>query len=78
MPDDLTLTVAYARCFEGEAGRLVLEDLARRGLLRESTFHPDPHRAAFNEGRRSLALHVLRMLERPGAARQAPAPAHHP
>lgn len=78
MPDDLTLGVAYARCFEGEAGRLVLEDLSRRGLLRESTFHPDPHRAAFNEGRRSLALHVLRMLERPGAARQPSAPAQHP
>ena len=69
MSDDVTLSVAYARCFEGEAGRLVLEDIERRGLVRESTFHPDPQRAAFNEGRRSLALHVLRMLERPGPAR---------
>lgn len=69
MPDDLTLSVAYARCFEGEAGRLVLEDIERRGLVRESTFHPDPQRAAFNEGRRSLALHVLRMLE-PGGSRR--------
>lgn len=65
------LHLAYARTFEGEAGALVLADIARQGFLRETSFSPDPQRAAFNEGRRSLALHIGRMLEGPGLARPA-------
>lgn len=57
------LHLAYARAFEGEAGRLVLADLARQGFLHETSFSPDPQRAAFNEGRRSLALHIDRMVQ---------------
>jgi len=63
MREQTDLHLAYARAFEGEAGRLVLADLARQGFLRETSFSPDPQRAAFNEGRRSLALHIGRMIE---------------
>ncbi|MHC1700060.1 MAG: hypothetical protein AB9900_03645 [Humidesulfovibrio sp.] len=66
-PTDLHL--AYARAFADEAGRLVLADLDRQGFLRETSFSPDPQRAAFNEGRRSLALYIGRMVEGPGPER---------
>lgn len=62
---------AYARVFEGQAGRLVLADLSRQGYLRETSFHPDPQRAAFNEGRRSLALYIGNMIEGPEPRRKA-------
>jgi hypothetical protein len=55
----------YRRVFEGEAGRAVLADIEARAYVRETSFAPDAQRAAFNEGRRSLALHILRMLEGP-------------
>jgi len=70
-PDLADLHLAYARTFEGEAGRLVLADLSRQGFLRETSFSPDPQRAAFNEGRRSLALHIRRMIEGAGPRRQS-------
>jgi hypothetical protein len=65
------LHLAYARTFAGEAGRLVLADLSRQGFLHETSFSPDPQRAAFNEGRRSLALYIGRMVEGPEPRRQA-------
>ncbi|MGE4551763.1 MAG: hypothetical protein AB7D57_01545 [Desulfovibrionaceae bacterium] len=57
---------SYRRVFAGPEGTRVLEDLARRGFVRATTFHPEPGRAAFNEGRRSLALEVLGLAQ--GAA----------
>lgn len=63
MNERTTLHDLYARAFEGEAGRAVLADLEARACLRETSFHPDPQRMAFNEGRRSLVLHIRRMLE---------------
>ncbi|MDO9084547.1 MAG: hypothetical protein Q7U56_14835 [Humidesulfovibrio sp.] len=63
MPEQLDLHLAYVRALAGEAGELVLADIARQGFLRETSFHTDPQRAAFNEGRRSLALHIQRMVE---------------
>jgi hypothetical protein len=71
MREQTDLHLAYARAFEGEAGRLVLADLARQGFLRETSFSPDPQRAAFNEGRRSLALYIGRMVEGPEQRRPA-------
>ncbi|PKN08054.1 MAG: hypothetical protein CVU73_09390 [Deltaproteobacteria bacterium HGW-Deltaproteobacteria-8] len=65
------LRQAYARAFEGEAGRLILADISRQGFLRETSFSPDPQRAAFNEGRRSLALYIGRMIEGTMPQRQA-------
>ena len=62
MPEQTDLHLAYARTFAGESGALVLADLARQGFLHETSFSGDPQRAAFNEGRRSLALHIRRMV----------------
>lgn len=64
MRDNTTLHQCYLRCFEDEAGRAVLDDLEARAYVRGTSFSPDPQRAAFNEGRRSLALHIRRMLDR--------------
>ena len=61
--DREALRRSYRRVFAGPEGARVLEDLARRGFVRASTFHPEPGRAAFNEGRRSLALEVLALAE---------------
>ena len=63
MRDAFDLHQWYVRAFEGEAGREVLADIERRAFVRETSFAPDPQRAAFNEGRRSLALHIRRMLD---------------
>jgi hypothetical protein len=71
MREQTDLHLAYVRAFEGEAGRLVLADLSRQGFLHETSFSPDPQRAAFNEGRRSLALHIGRMIEGAEPGRQA-------
>ncbi|MBU1040724.1 MAG: hypothetical protein KKF77_06475 [Proteobacteria bacterium] len=62
---------AYALAFAGEAGKQVLADLSRQGFLRETSFNPDPQRAAFNEGRRSLALYIGHMIAGPRPRRQA-------
>ncbi len=45
---------------EGQAVVTVLEDIARVGLMGQTTFVPgDPHLSAFNEGKRALALYIL-------------------
>ncbi|WP_285907466.1 hypothetical protein [Pseudodesulfovibrio pelocollis] len=59
----LELHRAYRRLFESADGRAVMEDLERRGSFMRSTFSTDPGRAAFDEGRRSLVLHVKHMLD---------------
>ena len=63
MHDKENLLACYARCFEGQAGQAVLEDLEARAFVRSTSFAPQPQLAAFNEGRRSLALHIRRMLD---------------
>lgn len=63
MRDIQTLHQCYVRCFTGEAGQAVLNDLEARAFVRGTSFSPEPQRAAFNEGRRSLALHIRRMLD---------------
>lgn len=56
------LRASYARLFACADGERVLEDLEARGFGRTCAFSPDPLRAAFNAGRRSLWLHVRAML----------------
>jgi len=63
-PDDpIELHRAYKRVFETEDGKTVLADLEKRGCFTRSTFSTDPGRTEFNEGRRSLALHVHHMKD---------------
>lgn len=54
---------AYVRLFGCEDGRTVLADLERRGFGGTCCFAGDPCRTAFNEGRRSLYLHLRHMLD---------------
>lgn len=70
MQDIMNLRQCYRKTFADETGLAVLKDLEARAFVRDTSFSPDPQRAAFNEGRRSLALHILHMLERvaPGEA----------
>ena len=63
MHDRNMLHQCYLHVFEGEAGKAVLADIEARAYVRDTSFTPDPQRTAFNEGRRSLALHIRRMLD---------------
>lgn len=68
-PDHLTLRKQYLAVFDGAAGQAVLADLYRRGGLMRPSFNTDPMRAAFNEGARSMALHIFNTLDTQGTAR---------
>lgn len=70
MRDATNLHQCYLRTFEGEAGKAVLQDLEDRAFVSATSFSPDAQRAAFNEGRRSLALHIRRMLSPLGGGRE--------
>ena len=67
--ETLKLHEAYDAAFCGESGLIVLADLERRGFINDLSFSPEPGRTQFNEGRRSLVLHVRHMLS--PAARDA-------
>lgn len=62
-PQALALHRAYKTAFCGPEGELVLRDLEARGFVNRSGFVEDPCRTAFNEGRRSLVLHIQHMLD---------------
>ncbi|BDQ34330.1 Bbp19 family protein [Pseudodesulfovibrio portus] len=65
MPDHnpLELHRAYRRLFDCADGRTVMADLEQRGCFSRSSFSTDKGRTAFNEGRRSLVLHVKHMID---------------
>ena len=64
MPETTPLELhrAYKRLFESADGRVVMDDLERRGCFLRSTFSTGTGRTEFNEGRRSLVLHMKHML----------------
>ena len=61
--DPLGLHRAYKRLFECVDGQTVMADLERRGCFLRSSFSTDKGRTVFNEGRRSLVLHVKHMTD---------------
>ena len=63
MKELLRLHQSYLRALSGPDGQAVLADLKVRAFADRSSFDPDGARMAFNEGRRSLLLHVLDMLD---------------
>lgn len=69
MSQQETIRKQYLTVFDGAAGKAVLRDLYAKGHLMSPTFNTDPMRAAFNEGARSLALHIFNMLDTQGARR---------
>ncbi len=59
----LELHRAYRRLFKSADGKVVLNDLEKRGCFMRSSFSTDAARTQFNEGRRSLVLHVKHMID---------------
>jgi len=59
----LELHRAYKRVFETPDGLTVMDDLEKRGCFLRSTFSTDKGRTEFNEGRRSLVLHMKHMCD---------------
>lgn len=59
----LELHKSYRRVFATEDGQRVLRDLRGRGHAEASTFSPEPGRTQFNEGRRTMVLHVEHMMD---------------
>ncbi len=66
MPTDLeqikSIKLAYKKCFETDPGKKVLDDLKRRCFVRRSTFTGDALDTIFNEGTRSMLLHIESMM----------------
>lgn len=61
---ELTVLSAYSKVFASEAGKVVLHDLIDAGgIFRVSYVQDDSYGTAFNEGTRSLLLHVLAKLK---------------
>ena len=58
--------VQYKELFDTDVGKEILADLARRHFVHTSTFIPhDTHHSAFNEGRRSVILDILSLVNIP-------------
>lgn len=58
----LKLEQAYARVFDGPDGEQVFADLMRQGCFEQPIYSKKPLELAHSEGRRSMALHVRRMV----------------
>lgn len=48
--------------------KLALADIALRGMVYRSTFDPNPQTSAFQQGRQSLALEIIRLAGEDPAA----------
>jgi hypothetical protein len=57
------VTKAYRRLFDSEDGTMVLEDMCKMCNFNASTFSNDPLEMAFNEGKRSIILRIMRVLK---------------
>jgi hypothetical protein len=59
----------YQAVFATPEGQAVLIDILKSAGLMSIAFEPgDPHRTAFNDGRRSLALEIVQKLRMPDLA----------
>lgn len=57
------IATAYIGVFGSPEGKMVLHDILRAGGILEPAHQPgDPYQTAFNDGRRSLALHIIERL----------------
>lgn len=64
LKDRLRLYQSYQAVFESEAGKLVLHDLLTASGTFSVSQRENPHTTAFNEGRRSVGLHLLARLRK--------------
>ncbi len=71
-PSQEEIAAAYQRLLTTADGMTILADIAARfGYQNRTLFVPDPYRTAFNEGQRSVAVHIGRMLSAAGAEEDA-------
>jgi len=54
----------YQRVFDSEDGRAVLKDLLKRCYVNHTTIDDNPYKTYFNEGRRSIYMHIKNLLEK--------------
>lgn len=54
----------YKRVFQGEDGEWVLKDLEKRCFLNHTTYNDNHGQMSFNEGRRSIYVHIKNLLEK--------------
>ena len=54
---------AYKQFFETESGRFVLWDMMKSCKFRQSTFSANAQEMAYNEGRRSVILDIIKITE---------------
>ncbi len=55
------LQSAYRKCFSGESGRIVLEDLERRSFRDTAMYSGDETQFKINEGKRQMFNHIRAM-----------------
>ena len=60
------LASAYSRLFNGETGRIILENLVSKYQRRSSFVRGDPYETAYKEGARSVILHIRTMVKKHG------------
>jgi hypothetical protein len=66
-PDELEVCRAFARCFAGSEGRIVLDHLKRVVLERRLPPTASDAELRHLEGQRSAVAHIVAMVERGGA-----------
>ena len=52
----------YLTVFDNPDGKALLNELSIRAFEKRTTFNKDSHQTAFNEGQRSIVLHIKNML----------------
>jgi hypothetical protein len=57
------LANAYKFVFDCDEGKIVLEDLIRKCHVLNSQFINDPYAMAYDQGKRQVALDILRILD---------------
>ena len=68
MPEDNSLKLKekredYKKTFATEEGKRVLKDLERVCMYRSTTFDKDSHVMAFQEGLRTVYLHITTIMD---------------
>ncbi len=52
----------YISVFSGKDGAKVLEDLEKMCFVNQSTYSNFPHKMIYNEGQRSVIVHIKNMM----------------
>ena len=60
----LDIVRAYKTIFETSEGKDVLQDLMKTSFFTKSIFTPEPNTMAYYEGRRSVVLDILALLDK--------------